>query len=640
MKIPLRQYWGLLARYLRSQRPMVALLAALVLGSTGLQVVNPQIMRRFIDLARAGTTAAVLSRIAALFICIAFAQQVVSVLSVYLGETVGWTATNALRTELAEHCLRLDMSFHNARTPGEMIERVDGDVTALSNFFSTFTVQLLGNALLLVGVLALLYLETWWVGLAFTGLAATSLLILWRCRNIAVPRWDETRQAAADLFGFLEERLAGTEDIRSCGAKAYVMRRFYELIRTFYRRELRAAMGTNVIVGAIHTLFALANAVALGVGGWLFRRDAVTIGTVYLLFHYSFMLMQPIVRITWQIRDLQRAGAGVKRVGELFEEETRITDHLAPRSALTLRQQPPLHPTTLPTGPLALEFDDVSFGYDVSSRARGEFATPGGDGHGRGEAAKEMVLHDLSFRVRPGTVLGLLGRTGSGKTTLTRLVFRLYDPDSGAIHLGTGRTPSGDGSSGRGDSSEALSTLVDIRMLPLADLRQRVGMVTQEIQLFHATVRDNLTFFDPDIPDYRILEAIDELGMGEWYESLPEGLDTELESGGGGLSAGEAQLLAFARIFLRDPGLVILDEASSRLDPATEHLIERAVDRLTERRTAIIVAHRLGTVQRADEILILEEGRICEHGARLALASDPDSRFYSLLQTGLEEVLA
>ena len=128
--------------------------------------------------------------------------------------------------------------------------------------------------------------------------------------------------------------------------------------------------------------------------------------------------------------------------------------------------------------------------------------------------------------------------------------------------------------------------------------------------------------------------------MDEWYASLPEGLDTELESGGGGLSAGEAQLLAFARIFLRDPGLVILDEASSRLDPATEHLIERAVTRLVENRTAIVIAHRLGTVQRADEILILEEGCICEQGARTALAADPDSRFYSLLQTGLEEVLA
>jgi ABC-type multidrug transport system fused ATPase/permease subunit len=218
--------------------------------------------------------------------------------------------------------------------------------------------------------------------------------------------------------------------------------------------------------------------------------------------------------------------------------------------------------------------------------------------------------------------LGLLGRTGSGKTTLTRLLFRLYDPDCGALYLGDP------------------ANLVDIRQLSLTDLRQRVGMVTQNIQLFHASVRDNLTFFDESVPDEQVLHVIQELGLWEWYQSLPQGLDTELEAGGGGLSAGEAQLLAFARIFLQDPGLVILDEASSRLDPATERLIERVVDRLAQSRTAIVIAHRLETIQHADEIMILEDGHIREHGPRSELVNDPTSRFYQLLQTGLEEVLA
>jgi ATP-binding cassette subfamily B protein len=201
------------------------------------------------------------------------------------------------------------------------------------------------------------------------------------------------------------------------------------------------------------------------------------------------------------------------------------------------------------------------------------------------------------------------------------LLFRLYDPDNGTIALGSGDAPA------------------DVREIPLRELRQRVGMVTQSIQLFHATVRDNLTFFDPSIPDARILNVIHELGLRAWFEALPQGLGTVLESGGGGLSAGEAQLLAFTRIFLQDPGLVILDEASSRLDPATEALIERAVDRLVQDRTAIIIAHRLGTVERADDIMILEDGHICEYGERAHLARDPSTRFYHLLQTGMEEVL-
>ena len=164
-------------------------------------------------------------------------------------------------------------------------------------------------------------------------------------------------------------------------------------------------------------------------------------------------------------------------------------------------------------------------------------------------------------------------------------------------------------------------------------------MVTQNVQLFHGTVRDNLTLFDPDISDERLREVIAELGLGSWYAALSEGLDTLLAQDSG-LSAGEAQLLAFARVFLRPAGLVILDEASSRLDRGTERLIERALDKLAADRTVIVIAHRLTTVQRVDEIMILEGGRVQEHGARDALAADPSSRFSRLLRTGMEEVLA
>jgi ATP-binding cassette subfamily B protein len=220
--------------------------------------------------------------------------------------------------------------------------------------------------------------------------------------------------------------------------------------------------------------------------------------------------------------------------------------------------------------------------------------------------------------LQPGQVIGLLGRTGSGKTTLSRLIFRLYDPTAGAIRLAG----------------------VDLRDLALADLRARVGMVTQDVQLFAASVRENLTLFDTAISDERIEAALRELGLWDWVQALPNGLETQLGAGGQGLSAGEAQLLAFVRVLLRDPGLVILDEASSRLDPATGRLLEKAVTRLLAGRTGIIIAHRLATVQRADSILILEHGRTVEYGVRAELAADPNSRFAQLLVTGMEEVLA
>jgi ATP-binding cassette subfamily B protein len=233
-----------------------------------------------------------------------------------------------------------------------------------------------------------------------------------------------------------------------------------------------------------------------------------------------------------------------------------------------------------------------------------------------------LILRDVSFHLAAGRVLGVLGRTGSGKTTLTRLLLRLYDPAAGAVKLGG----------------------VDLRHVGLDDLRDRVGMVTQDVQLFSASLRDNIAFFDPAISDARIIAALDALGLRDWLRAMPQGLDTRLAAGGAGMSAGEAQLLAFTRLLLKDPGLIILDEAASRLDPITEQRLERAITRLLHgegsRRSGIIIAHRLRTVQRADDILILEGGRVVEYGPRARLAADPGSRFYRLLQTGVEEALA
>ena len=578
MAVSYAQHRQFLLSYLRPQWPRVALLAALLLTSIGLQLVIPQILSRFIDLARAGAVPGDLVRLAVFFLLVAVSGQLVSALSVYASENVGWTATNKVREDLALHCLRLDLPFHNAKTPGEMIERVDGDVTQLSGFFSQFVIRVLGNIVLLGGILVLLYRADWRVGLVYTIFTAATLLILRRLMETAVPLFKEARQAGAILLGFLEERLSGTEDIRASGAVPYVLRRLSEALRNQLEKSRRAWLRGTMMWATTAVLLAMGNALAFGMGAWLLRRGVITVGTVYLFFHYTEMLRRPLEQITRQMQDLQRASAGISRVGDLMALETATKDGTG----------------RLPPGPLSVEVDRVSFGY----------------------VPDDLVLRDISFRVEPGRVLGLLGRTGSGKTTVGRLFVRFYDPTSGVIRLGG----------------------ADVRDVPLSDVRGRVGLVTQDVQLFHASVRDNLTFFDARISDERIMAVLRELGLLDWAQSLPDGLDTQI--GPRSLSGGEAQLLAFARVFFKDPGLVILDEASSRLDPATEQLVERAVGALLRGRTAIIIAHRLATVHRADEILILEDGAVLEQGARSALAADPTSRFASLLRTGLEEVLA
>ncbi|MFN2111094.1 MAG: ABC transporter transmembrane domain-containing protein, partial [Anaerolineae bacterium] len=302
-KIPLKQYWNLLINYLRPQWPLALSLAVLLLSNIGLQLVNPQIMRNFIDTAKSGGAIDTLWKSAVLFMGVAVAQQIVSVSSTYVGENVGWTTTNALRADVAEHCLYLDMSFHNAHTPGEMIERIEGDINALSNFFSQFVIQVFGNALLLVGVLFFLFREDWRVGAALSVFAAIALALLWRMRDMAAPHWKAEREASAEQFGFLEERLAGTEDIRSSGAKPYVMRRFFILMRALMQKTLKAVLMFNIMLNLIEFLFAASNAVAFAMSAYLFRLGTITIGTVYIIFYYSNMLMMPINRITRQMQN-------------------------------------------------------------------------------------------------------------------------------------------------------------------------------------------------------------------------------------------------------------------------------------------------------------------------------------------------
>ncbi|HLO01620.1 MAG TPA: ABC transporter ATP-binding protein, partial [Symbiobacteriaceae bacterium] len=474
----------------------------------------------------------------------------------------------------------LDLGYHKTKTPGEMVERIDGDIETLSNFFARFAVDLASNGILMLGIIILLYREDWRIGLVLTLFVLGALGFLNWLRKIPVPLIAQAREQAAKFFGFVGEQLQGTEDVRANGAAPYVMRRFYQRMQEWYPIQVRSGLWGFSMWPATEALFFIATLLLFIVGAWLWQKGALTVGAIYLVWSYTERLREPLEQMRTQLQELQRAAASIGRLHGILNIKSRLADD---------------GKGALPTGALAVVFDKVSFAYE-------------GD---------DLAIADLSFALKPGQTLGLLGRTGSGKSTLARLLLRFFDVTEGEVRLAGAPLDS----------------------VPLRHLRSRVGLVTQEVQLFAATVRQNLTFFDPSIPDERILAVLAELGLNDWLAALPNGLETELASGGG-LSAGEGQLLALGRLFLADPGLVILDEASSRLDPATEARLEQALTKLLAGRTAIIIAHRLATVQRADRILILERGRKLEEGDREALAADPDSRFASLLRTGLAEVLA
>lgn len=581
MRIPLRKYFRLLLKYLRPLWRMVLLLSCVLALNIALDLLGPQVLARFIDGTQAGHPTGELSWLAVTFLCMTLAGQVLAIAATYLSEKIGWRACNELRSDLTEHCLRLPMDFHKDHAASEIIERLDGDVTALANFFSQFSILVLSNIVLLAGIVCAGYLRDWRIGIALAIYSSLMFVTYLRLRNGASPYWLRVRQVTGQFYGFLGERLAGLEDIRANGAEPYIMRTFYSLIRKRMGSELVATRSSALLQTASLTFFAAGMTLAFGVGGYLYTTGAVTLGTAYLLFQYAEQLRRPIQQISDQVQDLQQANASIERITALLD----------------LQQEPQGdREQVLSAGPIAVTFTGITFGY----------------------VSDCPVLRGISFDLRQGEILGLLGRTGSGKTTITRLLARLYNADAGTIYL-----------DGR-----------DIRTFSVADLRRRIGLISQDVQLFAGTLRDNLTLFDRTISDREVLDGLRELGLLSWYESLPDGLDTQIASGTSGLSAGEAQLLAFARIYLKDPGLIILDEASSRLDPATEARIEGAVDKLLKGRTAIIVAHRLATVQRADTILILNDGLVEEYGSYAKLAEDSQSHLYRLLRVGLEEVLA
>lgn len=328
-------------------------------------------------------------------------------------------------------------------------------------------------------------------------------------------------------------------------------------------------------------LFTLVVTAVMLLGVRYYMLGEISLGMLYLIFQYTQMLNDPIERIGDQVQEFQKAKSGMLRSRELLSQHTEIKDGKEEQ---------------LPNGALGLEFEQVHFSYNKD----------------------KPVLHNISFSLKPGERLGIIGRTGSGKSTLSRLLLRLYNLDSGVIRIGR----------------------VDMTKLTLPALYRRVGMVTQDVQLFDGSLRHNLTLFNESVTDTAIMEMIEQLGLRQWIMAQPEGLDTHLSAGGSSLSAGEAQLFALARVFLAKPSLIVLDEPSSRLDAATEAMLQSGVDQLLRHSTGIIIAHRLATLEQVDKIMVMSDGRILEFGPRKELAANSSSHYARLLHSGREEELA
>lgn len=570
-------HWRLLLDLALQHRRRFVALGAVLAGASALPLVGPLLLKAFVDRAVAGAPTADLVRIAAGYVVVAAASQVATVAVAYAGTGLAWTATNRLRADLARHALSLDLGFHRRTTAGELVERVDGDVTAVAEFLATFVIRVIGAALTLVGIVGIVLVHDWRIGLGVVGFVGVAALVLHRMREAAVLQSAAEREATAWVLGGIEERLDGLDDIRANGGGGHALARFEEQSGRLVRRAVRREAAVLRIYTAASGVFAAGGALALAGGALAHRAGWISLGTVFLLFQYVQQVRRPLEETTEQLQEVQRAAGGMHRVGRMLGERSRLAGGDRP----------------LPPGPLGVELGDCEAHY--------------GDG--------VAVLRGVSLEVPAGTSLALVGRTGAGKTTVARLLTRQLDPVLGRVRVGG----------------------VDLREARLDDLTARVGLVTQDVHLFGASVRDNVTVFDDRPSELEVAAALEDVGLGRWLEALPEGLDTPVGPGGTGMSAGEAQLLALARLFLRDPSVMVLDEASSRLDPDSEARVNDAVARLVAGRTALVIAHRTSTLEHVDAVAVLEDGSVVEHGPRPVLAADPSSRFARLLAAGLAE---
>lgn len=564
----------LLFSYLRPERRPLSALSALLVVAMVLPLAGPLLIGAFVDAALDGQSPSHLAALGGLFLLATLTGDALQLVVTWFSVRLAWRVGNRLRVDLCRHALGLDLDWHGDHSAGQLIERIDGDVDAVTRFASTAVLQLAGNAILVTGVLVISAVIDWRASLLIALTVAVAVAVLIRMRRVAVPYYDEEREVQSHLYGDIEERLGGLEDIRANGAGPWAVHKLHEHSAGWWRTARRAAArgdGGLTLAGGV---FAAGSVAVLGLSAWQCQQGALSVGSVLALLRFSQMVSDPLWRVAEQLAEAQKAVAGTRRAARLLAETSALPDGAR---------------DDLPDGPLAVAFDGVSFGYGTGTD----------------------VLRDVTFSLPAGTSVGVVGRTGSGKTTIGRLVARLWDTEVGSVAVGG----------------------TDVRALAQRGLRSRIGIVTQEVEVFRASVRDNLTVFGTlDGDDDAVIAALETVGLDEWFRSLDDGLDQHLE-GDTELSAGEGQLLAFARLLLADPGVVILDEASSRLDPRTEARLIDATDRLLAGRTAIIIAHRLSTLDRVDQILVLDHGRLVEHGERADLAADPESRFHHLLAT-------
>ena len=550
-----------LLSYIRPYRRSAFLAIVCLIAGSAFSILQPYLTKVAIDGYIQNNSVAGLNKIAALYALTLVAVFFLSFSQTWLINVMGQKIMRDLRMEIFRHLQKLDVSFFDKNPVGRLMTRVTSDVDALNELFTSGVISVFDDIFTLSGIIISLFLLNYRLALGIVAILPFLILITLMFKIKVRDSYRMVRTAIARINAFLQENITGAAVVQIFGQEAKQYRQFTRINKDHLNANLQSIFYYAVFFPLLKIISAMAIAIIVWYGGIQVLSGALTFGTLVAFIQYSERFFSPISDLSEKYTILQAAMASSERIFKLLDSEPSVATPNAPK-ALTVHQG-------------SIEFRNVSFSYN-----------PG-----------EAVLRDISFKVEPGEKIAVVGATGAGKSTIIALLNRFYDVQQGSILI--------DG--------------IDVRDHDLSGLRKSIGIVLQDVFLFSGSVSENIRLGNPDITDPQVEEAADTVHAVQFIRRLDQKYASKLGERGSSISVGQKQLLSFARALAYDPKILVLDEATSSIDTETEMLIRDALQKLLARRTSIVIAHRLSTVQNADRIIVLHHGRIREIGTHQEL---------------------